>query len=249
MKTKGAMIVLLAAVLAPAQEPDEVAALKKEYEDARMKHLQEMREARDKKLDRSEWPKDVTPAFYQRFQAIADRKAGTAAAGEALVWMFQFVRAGVAGEKIKEEWGRVLDRLMKDHAKEPLMAPVAQNLAYGALTIGPSGTEALRTLIKVNEHDEVKSWALYSLGFSMASRGVKTTPEDKAESGAILQQLVKTYPDSDAATRARPLIFESTHLQIGQTPPDFETEDTDGKKFKLSDYRGKVVVLDFWGFW
>jgi hypothetical protein len=22
-----------------------------------------------------------------------------------------------------------------------------------------------------------------------------------------------------------------------------------GKEFKLSDYRGKVILLDFWGFW
>ncbi|MFM7298716.1 MAG: peroxiredoxin family protein, partial [Planctomycetota bacterium] len=32
-------------------------------------------------------------------------------------------------------------------------------------------------------------------------------------------------------------------------PDDFEATDTDGVKFKLSDYRGKVVMLDFWGFW
>jgi hypothetical protein len=25
--------------------------------------------------------------------------------------------------------------------------------------------------------------------------------------------------------------------------------DIDGNRFKLSDYRGKVVVLDFWGHW
>ena len=25
--------------------------------------------------------------------------------------------------------------------------------------------------------------------------------------------------------------------------------DVDGKEFKLSDYRGKVVLIDFWGHW
>jgi hypothetical protein len=31
--------------------------------------------------------------------------------------------------------------------------------------------------------------------------------------------------------------------------PEIEGIDMDGQKFKLSDYRGKVVVLDFWGNW
>jgi len=37
--------------------------------------------------------------------------------------------------------------------------------------------------------------------------------------------------------------------QIGTIAPEIEGEDLDGKRFKLSDYRGKVVVLDFWGHW
>jgi cytochrome oxidase Cu insertion factor (SCO1/SenC/PrrC family) len=36
---------------------------------------------------------------------------------------------------------------------------------------------------------------------------------------------------------------------IGRPAPEIEGEDLDGKTFKLSDYRGKVVVLDFWGNW
>jgi thiol-disulfide isomerase/thioredoxin len=31
--------------------------------------------------------------------------------------------------------------------------------------------------------------------------------------------------------------------------PEIEGEDLEGRKFKLSDYRGKVVVLDFWADW
>jgi predicted Zn finger-like uncharacterized protein len=39
------------------------------------------------------------------------------------------------------------------------------------------------------------------------------------------------------------------NLSVGKVAPDIEGEDIDGQKFKLSDYRGKVVVLDFWGNW
>lgn len=35
-------------------------------------------------------------------------------------------------------------------------------------------------------------------------------------------------------------------LRIGNLAPEIEGEDSDGNRFKLSDYRGKVVVLDFW---
>ena len=31
--------------------------------------------------------------------------------------------------------------------------------------------------------------------------------------------------------------------------PDIIGHDLDGVPFKLSDYRGKVVVIDFWGDW
>ena len=36
-------------------------------------------------------------------------------------------------------------------------------------------------------------------------------------------------------------------LAIGKLAPEISGVDVDGRKFKLSDYRGKVVVLDFWG--
>jgi peroxiredoxin len=39
------------------------------------------------------------------------------------------------------------------------------------------------------------------------------------------------------------------YLAIGKVAPDIEGEDIDGRRFKLSDYRGKVVLLDFWGNW
>jgi peroxiredoxin len=38
-------------------------------------------------------------------------------------------------------------------------------------------------------------------------------------------------------------------LNQGNLAPEIEGEDLDGKKFKLSDYKGKVVLLDFWGHW
>lgn len=38
-------------------------------------------------------------------------------------------------------------------------------------------------------------------------------------------------------------------LANGTQAPDFTANDKDGKPVKLSDYKGKVVVLDFWATW
>ncbi|MCB9887764.1 MAG: hypothetical protein H6838_19910 [Planctomycetes bacterium] len=44
-------------------------------------------------------------------------------------------------------------------------------------------------------------------------------------------------------------LFELRHLTVGKPAPEIVGTDLDGVEFKLSDYRGKVIFLDFWGFW
>jgi thiol-disulfide isomerase/thioredoxin len=51
------------------------------------------------------------------------------------------------------------------------------------------------------------------------------------------------------AESAKAQLFELRALAIGKVAPDIEGADADGIRFKLSDYRGQVVLLDFWGFW
>ena len=36
---------------------------------------------------------------------------------------------------------------------------------------------------------------------------------------------------------------------VGKAAPEIEGTDLDGKKMTLSSYRGKVVLIDFWGDW
>jgi hypothetical protein len=44
-------------------------------------------------------------------------------------------------------------------------------------------------------------------------------------------------------------LFEIRHLVPGKPAPEITGEDLDGKPMKLSDFRGRVVLLDFWGHW
>ncbi len=36
---------------------------------------------------------------------------------------------------------------------------------------------------------------------------------------------------------------------VGTAAPDWNLLDVNGKQFRLADYRGKTVVLNFWAFW
>lgn len=55
--------------------------------------------------------------------------------------------------------------------------------------------------------------------------------------------------NSTLGARAKSNLFELRNLSIGKTAPEIDGEDIDGNPMKLTDYRGKVVVLDFWGDW
>ena len=48
------------------------------------------------------------------------------------------------------------------------------------------------------------------------------------------------------AEKAEPERFGIRRLSVGKEAPEIEGVDQDGVRFKLSDYRGKVVLLDFW---
>jgi hypothetical protein len=74
---------------------------------------------------------------------------------------------------------------------------------------------------------------------------------DEKTAEPLIALLKKEYSDTKVYTeQVAGILFERENLVVGKTAPDFEVEDLDGKKkFKLSDYRGKIVYLDFWGFW
>ncbi len=53
----------------------------------------------------------------------------------------------------------------------------------------------------------------------------------------------------DAGARGRGRLDAMLNLAVGKPAPEIEGVDIDGKPLKLSDYRGKVVMLVFWGSW
>jgi hypothetical protein len=69
---------------------------------------------------------------------------------------------------------------------------------------------------------------------------------DKYADVKILSPTSSHLAGATVGAKAKAELFELRHLAVGKQAPDIEAKDQDGKPFKLSDYRGKVVLLDFW---
>ncbi len=75
------------------------------------------------------------------------------------------------------------------------------------------------------------------------------------EAIALFSEIEQMYPEQEvipgltAAEFAKSSLFEIRNLRIGKVAPDISGEDLNGEAFKLSDYRGKVVLLSFWATW
>ena len=74
-----------------------------------------------------------------------------------------------------------------------------------------------------------------------------------AEAEAFYEQTIAKYADvnvpqysSTAGKQAEIELFEIRYLAIDKAAPEIEGKDQEGKQFKVSDYRGKVVLLYFW---
>ncbi|HEU4389457.1 MAG TPA: redoxin domain-containing protein [Blastocatellia bacterium] len=52
--------------------------------------------------------------------------------------------------------------------------------------------------------------------------------------------VMRSHPSSD---------YKRIEVRIGTEMPDFEFTDFNGKKRKMSEYRGKYLLIDFWGMW
>lgn len=73
--------------------------------------------------------------------------------------------------------------------------------------------------------------------------GQPLKPEDRQRAESLLAH------KQSLADVARAKLDELENIQVGKPAPAIDGMGMDGKPLKLSDYKGKVVVLVFWGTW
>ena len=104
----------------------------------------------------------------------------------------------------------------------------------------------------------------YTMATLSATAQSTRVPAIKAAALVILGRAYRRQGDKDAATRsleaakvaapattyaeeADGLIYEIAHLSVGLQAPAIDATTRDGRRVTLADFRGKPVVLVFWG--
>ena len=81
-------------------------------------------------------------------------------------------------------------------------------------------------------------------------RELKPSRRSKHSYGEIALAALENLKNARRAVGAVPSSFpEGVGLKVGQVAPEIQGLDARGMPMKLADFRGKVVVLDFWGDW
>ncbi len=197
-------------------------------------------EAERQQIVADQYPKP--DEYADQFMKLAEENPDHPAAVEALLWVAQRSRGAKADE--------AMDILFEKHGDSPEMSQLCFSLMYGPA--GGKSQQRLEKLMKDSPHHEVQGLATFCLATCLQRNNKDGTNAD--EYVALFKTVIDDYGDVEIRERniakmASGAIFEIENLAVGKVAPDIEAEDLDGVSFKLSDYRGKVVMLDFWGDW
>lgn len=248
------IVLLLASPGAPAApipsarartQGDDVARLTREFDAAARKWRNDVREAKKQgpEAEKAARARHPVHEFWPRFEAAA-----AAGDGRALVWMVEACedllerRAEVVARK-----GELVERLLREHADAPWAAEhLVEMLPRQKVYFDETWVRArLEQLASATKRRETAAAAWYALAQRLT--GSKATADERKRGEELLARIEKDYAGTKAAAALEEKKSAADYDVGGK--PDFEAVDADGVAFKLSDYRGKVVLLDFWGFW
>ncbi len=228
-----------------------VEALKNEYDAARNAFFEKYQAAESEEEKQNLFQTDYPQAksYTSRFLEIVKQYPGQAAARESLVWLVHNSKGMDANRR------NALETLATDFIQDEELADVCASLRYES---SAEAEEFLRKVYAETPHRGVKGNACYTLAHVIASRADRAQDDEAAamrkNAKALFVEVVQSFGDVESrrgtlGDSASGDIFEIEQLAIGCEAPDIEGVDLDGVVFKLSDYRGQVVVLDFWGDW
>jgi len=108
------------------------------------------------------------------------------------------------------------------------------------------------------EHKGEKTDDVAKILFMKASLYMEVL-DDTPKATELFKQLKTDYPDTEAGKHMDQVLAqvekmaESKKIQKAMAPgaafPDFDEKDLDGKPLSIANYKGHVVLIDFWATW
>lgn len=123
--------------------------------------------------------------------------------------------------------------------------------------MGENDTETIKQIqvdamaLESNQSSEVKN-VINSMGDSFASLAAIGLLNPKNEfqfMDSLVAKLDETYPETKSIVQLKQQLDEMRALSMGQIAPEIELPNPAGDIVKLSDLRGKYVMIDFWAAW
>ena len=175
--------------------------------------------------------------FGPRFKDLA-----YSGSGKSLLWLLNNARKVAERKEIPElkvEW---YGRLFSSHLDADWFGEVIRLFTKERRDVSAEQIEA--TMADALERAEGDAHARVLLGLA------RYRLAGKCNSGlAFYERIFAEHPDSSITEAAQSEYDRLTKFGMGASPPDFAGETIDGEAISLYANRGKVTVIDFWGFW
>ncbi len=181
--------------------------------------------------------------FKPQFEKLAKANEGSEEGVKAELWLLGQTWWLRQDGKMESASVAILDHILSLYPRSEQLAEVA-NVKY----VLPKERRVayFQKIGKLSPHASVRAAMLLGEATSLKNPGKKSALERLKKDYGKLAWKASTYNDiADAMLNPH----EKSQLKIGQVAPDIKGTDIDGTSFKLSDYRGKVILLDFWGNW
>ena len=225
----------------PADERQaQLNSLIQDFVKARKEAMTSLRSAQtdaERKAAEAKMPKEAD--FLPRVHNLIAGGAKDDVAAEALAF-------AVFGLDTKDE--KVFDTLAKNFVKTDKIKRFVQMAMSGA---PDAAKPVLESVLESNPSKDLKGLACYALGTIAFEK-----PNDKAAKDAevYFARVEKEFADVTGGRQtlgdmAKGSLYELRNLQVGMKAPPAESKTLKGEKASLADFRGKVVVLDFWATW
>lgn len=232
----------------PATAAERMAALQAEQQKAVVEWQQQMQDAQQKA--KAAGPGKAMPAMAMRpdfgkvveqAKAAAADFAGTADAPQFLVFVVQMTSK-------PEDRIAALDTLTEKHLDAPALAQLGRMMAVLPRVTSPEKAKVYCERLAKSGNADVRGWVALAR-YQETIEGADVAGEAYRTAKAALQEAAAAATDEALTSEIQSVIDTREKFSLGKVAPDIEGQDLDGVAFKLSDYQGKVVFLDFWGDW